>query len=105
LGCTVGGDDVAGRDDNDPRSGLAEGASAQGCFLPTTIVALITYAVIGLWGPAVTHYFLLSLPGALVAVLAGRLLNHRLRGDSFFRIIYAGLIVISAIVMLQALRS
>jgi uncharacterized protein len=77
-------------------------ATLQGYFLPASLVGLIGYAAIGLWVPAVTRYFLLSLPGAVVAIIIGRALNHRLRGDRFFRYVYAGLIVIGGILVAQA---
>jgi hypothetical protein len=77
-------------------------ATLQGYFLPASLAGLIGYAAIGLWVPAVTHYFLLSLPGAILAILIGRFLNHRLRGDAFFRFVYAGLIVIGSILIVQA---
>jgi hypothetical protein len=51
----------------------------------------------------VTRYFLLSLPGALVAILIGRAVNHRLRGDGFFRAVYVGLVVIGGVLIGQAL--
>ncbi len=77
-------------------------ATLQGYFLPASLVGLIGYAAIGLWVPAVTRYFLLSLPGAVVAIIIGRALNHRLRGDRFFRYVYAGLIVIGGVLVAQA---
>jgi hypothetical protein len=63
---------------------------------------LIGYAVVGLWVSAVTRYFLLSLPGMVVAIMAGRVLNHRLRGDGFFRYVYAGLTVIGCVLVAQS---
>jgi hypothetical protein len=77
-------------------------ATLQGYFLPASLVGLIGYAVIGLWVPAVTRYFLLALPGTLVAIVIGRALNHRMRGDHFFRYVYVGLIVIGGILVAQA---
>jgi hypothetical protein len=77
-------------------------ATLQGYFLPASLVVLIGYAVSGLWVAAVTRYFLLSLPGILVAVLIGRALNRRLRGDGFFRYVYVGLIVIGGALLWQA---
>ncbi len=61
------------------------------------------YAAIGLWTWEVTRYFLLSLPGAVGAILIGRLINDRLRDESFFRAVYIGLIVIGAVLTLQAI--
>jgi uncharacterized membrane protein YfcA len=80
-------------------------ATLQGYFLPVSLVGLIGYAAMGLWVPAVTRYFLLSLPGAIVAILIGRAVNHRLRGDGFFRAVYVGLVVIGAVLVTQAFRS
>ena len=77
-------------------------ATLQGYFLPASLLGLIGYAVTGLWVPAVTHYFLLSLPGALAAIIIGRILNHRLRGDGFFRYVYFALIGIGGFLVVQA---
>lgn len=80
-------------------------ATLQGYFLPASLVGLIGYAAIGLWVPAVTRYFLMSLPGSIVAILLGRFLNHRLRGDAFLRFVYAGLIIVGIILVAQVLAS
>jgi hypothetical protein len=77
-------------------------ATLQGYFLPASFIGLIGYAAIGLWVPEVTRYFLLSLPGAVAAIFMGRALNHRLRGNGFFRYVYVGLIAIGGILMAQA---
>jgi uncharacterized membrane protein YfcA len=78
-------------------------ATLQGYFLPASMIGLIGYAAMGLWGSAVTRYFLLSLPGAAGAMIIGRWLNHRMRGDGFFRFVYAGLVVIGATLLVQAI--
>jgi uncharacterized membrane protein YfcA len=77
-------------------------ATLQGYFLPVSLVGMLGYAAVGLWVPIVTRYFILSLPGALTAIIVGRMLNHRLRGDRFFRFVYAGLIVIGGTLLFQA---
>ena len=77
-------------------------ATLQGYFLPASLVGLLGYASVGLWRASVTRYFLLSLPGVVVAILLGRALNRRIRGDTFFRVVYLGLIVIAAILLAQA---
>jgi uncharacterized membrane protein YfcA len=77
-------------------------ATMQGYFLVASLAGLIGYAAIGLWVREVNHYFLWSLPPVLAAIVIGRFLNHRLRGDAFFRIVYLGLIVIGAVLILQA---
>jgi uncharacterized membrane protein YfcA len=77
-------------------------ATLQGYFLPASLVGLIGYLSIGLWNGAITGYFLSSLPGVAVAILMGRSINHRLQGDGFFRVVYAGLIMIGVALLLQA---
>jgi hypothetical protein len=79
-------------------------ATLQGYFLPASILGMAGYFLAGLWVPAVTRYFLLSLPGAVLAILLGRALNRRLQADLFVRYVYAGLVLIGAILMVQAIR-
>jgi uncharacterized membrane protein YfcA len=76
-------------------------ATLQGYFLPASLLGLLGYAAVGLWGPAVTRYFLLSLPGVLVAILLGRALNHRLQGDGFYRLVYVGLLALGGVLLGQ----
>jgi uncharacterized membrane protein YfcA len=77
-------------------------ATLQGYFLPVSLIGLVGYFAAGLWAPDVTRYFLLSLPGVVIAIVVGRAINHRLRNDSFFRFVYFGLIVIGAVLIAQA---
>jgi uncharacterized protein len=69
-------------------------ATLQGYFLPASLIGMIGYWLAGLWVPAVTHYYLISLPLALAAVFLGRALNHRLQGDAFLKYIYVALAAI-----------
>jgi uncharacterized protein len=78
-------------------------ATLQGYFLPASIVGMAGYWVQGLWVPAVTHYYLISLPATLPAISFGRMINHRLRGESFLKYVYAGLAGIGAALLIQAL--
>jgi uncharacterized membrane protein YfcA len=80
-------------------------ATLQGYFLPASIFGMAGYWWKGLWVPAVTHYFLLSLPAAIPAIFLGRVLNHRLHGDSFLRYVYFGLAGIGAVLLMQAFAS
>jgi uncharacterized protein len=50
-------------------------ATLQGYFLPASVIGLAGYWVAGLWTPAVTHYYVLSLPTALLAIGVGRAIN------------------------------
>ncbi len=78
-------------------------ATLQGYFLIASLVGLIGYVAMGLWVPEVTRYLILSLPGVFAAIFLGRMLNHRLKGDGFFRYVYVGLIGIGSILIAQAL--
>lgn len=78
-------------------------ATLQGYFLPASLAGLAGYAFIGLWTPEATRYFVLSLPGIVVAIVLGRVLNHRLAGRGFLRAVHLGLIVTGAVLFVQAL--
>jgi uncharacterized membrane protein YfcA len=80
-------------------------ATLQGYFLPASLVGMAGYWLDGLWVPAVTRYYLLSLPPALAAVFLGRVVNRRLKGRSFLLYVHAGLIVVGATLLLQSLWS
>ncbi len=64
-------------------------ATLQGYFLPASLIGMGGYWLAGLWVPAVTHYYLLCLPAMLPAIWLGRVVNHRLQGESFLRYVYA----------------
>jgi len=78
-------------------------ATLQGYFLPASLIGMAGYWLAGLWTRAVTHYYLLSLPLTLLAVLLGREINHRLRGDVFLKFIYLGLICVGAVLLMQSI--
>jgi uncharacterized membrane protein YfcA len=78
-------------------------ATLQGYFLPASIIGMIGYWLAGLWVPAVTHYYLFSLPVTLPAVFLGRVINHRMQGDAFLKYVYAGLACIGTLLLYQAL--
>ena len=77
-------------------------ATLQGYFLPASIIGMGGFWLAGLWVHAVTHYYLISLPSTLLAVLLGRVINHRLHGDAFLKFIYVGLAGIGALLLFQA---
>jgi uncharacterized membrane protein YfcA len=79
-------------------------ATLQGYFLPASVVAMAGYWFAGLWVPAVTHYYLLSLPVAIPAIFLGRVLNHRLQGDSFLVYVHGGLVCVGLLLLVQAIR-
>ena len=77
-------------------------ATLQGYFLPASLIGMTGYWLAGLWVPAVTHYYLISLPVTLLAIFLGRAINHRLHGDVFLKFIYLGLAVIGALLVFQS---
>lgn len=79
-------------------------ATLQGYFLPASIVAMAGYWLAGLWVPAVTHYYLISLSVALPAIFLGRIINHRLRGDGFLKYVHSGLVCVGVILLIQSVR-
>jgi uncharacterized membrane protein YfcA len=76
----------------------------QGYFLPASLIGLCGYWLADLWVPAVTRYYLLSLPLALVAIFLGRAVNQRLDGSRFLRYVHGGLIVVGTVLLIQSIR-
>jgi hypothetical protein len=64
---------------------------------------MVGYAMAGLWVPAVTRYYLLCLPGALAAIVLGRVVNRRLKGSLFVLCVHVGLVVVGATLLIQSL--
>ena len=79
-------------------------ATLQGYFLPAGLVTLAGYWMRGLCTPAVTHAYVISAPSLLPAILIGRWLNHRLHGEAFLKYVYAGLVCIGVVLLVQAVR-
>ncbi|MBV9443735.1 MAG: sulfite exporter TauE/SafE family protein [Acidobacteriaceae bacterium] len=77
-------------------------ATLQGYFLPASVVGMLGYWLRGLWVPAVTHYYLESLPVMLPAIFAGRIVNHSLHGRSFVSAVYVCLAGIGAALLMQS---
>jgi uncharacterized protein len=78
-------------------------ATLQGYFLPASFVGFIGYVALGLYGAAITRYFFLSLPVIAIAVVLGRTINLRMKGQNFFRFVYLGLIVVGGILVFQTM--
>jgi hypothetical protein len=77
-------------------------ATLQGYFFPASIAVMIGYWIGGLWTPAVTRFYILSLPGVIAAVFAGRFLHHRIDPRYFTRLVHAGLIGIGGLLLFQS---
>lgn len=80
-------------------------ATLQGYFLPASLLGMLGYWLRGLWVPAVTHYYLISLPATLPAIFLGRAVNHRLHGTLFLKYVYLCLAGIGTVLLLQALTA
>jgi uncharacterized membrane protein YfcA len=77
-------------------------ATLQGYFLPASLVGMAGYWIAGLWVPAVTRYYLTSLPVVLAATFLGRVLNRRMEGRRFLHYVHVGLVVIGGMLLIQA---
>jgi hypothetical protein len=49
-------------------------------------------------------YYLLSLPVAAAAIFLGRVINHRFAGDAFIKYVWAGLIGVGVVLLVQAVQ-
>jgi len=78
-------------------------ATLQGYFLPARVIAMAGYWFAKLWVSEFTHYFPISLPVVLPAVFLSRVLNHRLRGDTFLKYVHVGLVGVGVLLAIQAL--
>lgn len=78
-------------------------ATLQAYFLPASFIAMAAYYASGLWVPAVTHYYLVSLPVTVPAIFLGRVLNHRLPGEAFLKYVHAGLVCVGVVLFVQAI--
>jgi uncharacterized membrane protein YfcA len=78
-------------------------ATIQGYFLIASMVGLIGYWFSGLLVASVFHYYLLSLPVLVPAVFIGRVINHNLHGDKFFKYVYIVLLGIGVFLLTKAI--
>ncbi len=78
-------------------------ATLQGYFLPASIAGMVGYWLAGLWVPAVTRYYLMSLPLAVASIFLGRILNRRMSGQSFVVYVHSALLVIGITLLVQSL--
>jgi uncharacterized protein len=78
-------------------------ATLQGYFLPASLLGMCGYWLAGLWVPAVTRYYLWSLPIVMAAIILGRVINQRIKGRSFLRFIHIGLLLLGTVLLVQSL--
>jgi uncharacterized membrane protein YfcA len=77
-------------------------ATLQAYFLPASLLTMIGYLLAGFWNREVTFLFAASLPLILVAMLLGRVINRRLAGDGFFKLLYVALMAIGVLLAVQS---
>ena len=77
-------------------------ATLQGYFLPASLAGLCGYWLAGLWTPAVSRFYLLSLPLVILATFLGRMLNARIDARRFLLYVHCGLIGIGVILLAQS---
>lgn len=78
-------------------------ATLQAYFLPASILGMLGYWYNGLWVSSVTHYFLISIPVIIPAILLGRYFNHRLKDGLFLNYVYIGLVLVGILLIGQSL--
>jgi uncharacterized protein len=78
-------------------------ATLQAYFLPASLAGMGGYWFAGLWTPAVSRFYFVSLPGVLVAIFLGRAINQRMRDQRFIFYVHLGLTVIGMVLLLRAL--
>jgi uncharacterized protein len=78
-------------------------ATLQGYFLPASALGMAGYWLAGLWAPAVTRFYLLSLPAAAASIALGRVVNRRLAGSSFIRYVHVALILVGLALLVQSM--
>lgn len=80
-------------------------ATLQGYFLPASLAGLAGYLALDMWTIDITRYFLLSLVPIALAILLGRAINERMKEQSFFCVVYLGLMGVGVILIAQAAYS
>lgn len=77
-------------------------ATLQAYFLPASLAGMAGYWFGGLWTPAVNRFYLISLPGVIVAIFLGRAINRRMQNRRFIYYVRIALTVIGAILLVKA---
>ena len=77
-------------------------ATLQGYFLPASLIALGGFALSGMWTATVSRYYLMALPAVVLAIFLGRVINKRMNARAFGRYVHVGLVIVGALLVLQA---
>ncbi len=78
-------------------------ATLQGYFLPTGLAILVAHGAAGLWTREVIGLFAAALPGLVLGVLAGGVLNKKVDQARFNRTVYITLLAMGALLLAKSL--
>ena len=77
-------------------------ATLQAYFLPAGLLSMIGYISEGLITQDTILHFAYSIPAIVPAIFIGRYLNKKIKGQTFYRYVYCGLILIGLIMILNS---
>jgi hypothetical protein len=75
-------------------------ATLQGYFFPIGLLIVASHGLAGLWSAEVITLYALSLPGVVLALLAGRRINHSIPAARFEQFVSLLLIVIATLLLI-----
>jgi len=78
-------------------------ATLQAYFLVASTTGIIGYLFKGLVTVTVLKDFAIALPAAIPAIYIGRYLNHKIKGNAFFKYVYGVLLLIGSLLIIDAL--
>ena len=77
-------------------------ATLQAYFLVAGAISMAGYIGNGMINTELLLDFAYTIPAIIPAIFIGRYLNHKIKGESFYTYVYVGLILIGAILILNA---
>lgn len=75
-------------------------ANLQSYFFPTALGVAISHGLAGLWTPAIFTLYGLSLPGTLIAIAIGSVINQKLTVERFQRLLSLILLLLGILLLL-----
>lgn len=77
-------------------------ATLQAYFLVAGAVSMAGYGYSGMLNKEIFFDFLYAIPAITPAIFLGRYLNRKIKGDSFYRYVYFGLILVGVMLVINA---
>lgn len=78
-------------------------ATLQAYFLPAGLLSMVGYVSEGLITQETVLHFAYCIPAVIPAIFIGRYLNKKIKGQTFYRYVYCGLILIGLVMILNSL--